>query len=95
MSSDNAICENVKDPKPTVPLLICTWFLKNQSGKNQVRWTGFVVYFELDLISKLIFAGKKSSLSNLIFTTWFFKNQVQINRGSMLAAAKSVSEIET
>ena len=23
----------------------------------------------------------KSSLSNLIFTTWFFKNQVQINRG--------------
>ena len=57
--------------------------------KNQVRQTGFLVYFELDFYclcslqkssSKLIFAGQKSSLSNLIFTTWFFKNQVQINR---------------
>jgi hypothetical protein len=55
--------------------------------KNQIRWTGFLVYFKLDFycicslqksISKLIFAGWKSSLSKLIFTTWFFKNQVQI-----------------
>ena len=32
-------------------------------------------------ISKLNFAGYNSSLSNLIFTNGFFKNQVQINRG--------------
>ena len=56
--------------------------------KNQVRRIGFFVYFELDFYSlcslqksiwKLIFAGQKSSLSNLIFPTWFFKNQLQIN----------------
>ena len=44
--------------------------------KRQVWLTGFLVYFELDFyclcslqksISKLIFAGKKSSSSNLIF----------------------------
>ena len=58
--------------------------------KNQVRQTGFLVYFELDFyclcslqksVSKLIFAGKNSSSLKLIFTTWFFKNQVQINSG--------------
>ena len=46
--------------------------------KNHVQRTGFLVYFELDFyclcslqksMSKLIFAGEKSSLSNLIFTT--------------------------
>ena len=59
--------------------------------KNPVQQTGPLVYFELDLyclcslqksISKLIFAGKKFSSSYLIFPTWFFKIQVQINRGS-------------
>ena len=39
--------------------------------KNPVRQTGILFYFELDFYS----------LSKLIFTTWFFKNQVQINRG--------------
>ena len=35
-------------------------------------------------ISNLDFAGKKLSLSNLIFQTRFFKSQVQINRGKAI-----------
>ena len=72
--------------------------------KNQVRQTGFLLYFELDFcclcslqktILKLIFVGYTGSKNqvrnslNLHFvaldflSTWFFRNQVQINRGSM------------
>ena len=60
----------------TIPLLICTWFLKNQFGiiKFDVQ-----VYFKLDFYC--LFRLQKSSSSKLIFTTWFFKNKVQINRG--------------
>ena len=60
----------------TIPLLICTWFLKNQFGiiKLDVQ-----VYFKLDFYC--LFRLQKSSSSKLIFTTWFFKNKVQINRG--------------
>ena len=63
---------------------------EKSSLKNQIRQTGFLVYFELDFyclcslqksISKLIFESKKYISSNLIFLTWFFKIQVQINRG--------------
>jgi hypothetical protein len=32
------------------------------------------------IILKLVFAGWKSSSSNLIFQTWFFKNQLQMAR---------------
>ena len=58
--------------------------------KNQVRQTGFLVYFKPNFyclcslqksISKLVFVGWKSSSLNLSFPTWFFKIQVQINRG--------------
>ena len=57
--------------------------------KNQVGQTGFLFYFELDFycfcslqnsILSLFFADYNSSLSNLIFPTWFFKIPVQINR---------------
>jgi hypothetical protein len=48
---------------------------------NQVRWTGFLVYFKLDFYC--LCSLQKSSSSKLIFTTWFFKNQVQINRGTV------------
>ena len=70
--------------------------------KNQVRRTGFLVYFELDFyclcslqksISKLIFGGQNSSLSNLIFTTWYFKNQVQINRGFGLCRHRKLEKL--
>ena len=62
---------------------------EKSSWKNQVRQTGFLVYFKLDvysfcslqkLISELIFAVLKSSSINLIFQTWFLKNQVQMDR---------------
>ena len=64
-------------------------FRFNIRDEFQVRQTGFLVYFELDFyclcslqksISKLMFAGLKSSSSNFIFQTLFFKNQVQIDR---------------
>ena len=32
----------------TFPLLICTWYLRNQFGKMKWRRTGFLVSFELD-----------------------------------------------
>ena len=56
--------------------------------KNPIWQTGFLVYFELDFyrlrsleksILKLIFAGQKSNFSNLIFQTWFFKNQAPMD----------------
>ena len=43
-------------------LSICTWF-----KKNQVRRTGFLVYFEMDFCRPFS-------------RTWFFKNQVQMKR---------------
>ena len=62
----------------TLPLLICTWFLKNQVGR-------VFVYFKLDFycLCRLKKLSLKSSSCTLIFHTWFFKNQVQINRGSV------------
>ena len=72
----------------SIPLLICTWFLKNQVGT--------IKFEELDFqhakISKLIFAGNTGSKNpvrnrlklqfiELDFSKLFFKNQVQINRG--------------
>ena len=78
------------EAEPTRPVHLYLIFEKS-SKKNKVGRTGFLVYFELDFyclcslqksISKLIFAGRKSSLWNLIVPTWFFKIQVQINRGS-------------
>ena len=46
--------------------------------KNQVWWTGFFVYFKLDFYC--LCSLQKSISSNLIFPTWIFKIQVQINR---------------
>ena len=54
-------------------LIICTWFLK-----NQVRQTWFLVYFELDFYC--LCSLQKSSSSNLISQTGFYKNQVQMDR---------------
>ena len=68
----------------TYPLLICTWLLK-----NRVRLTGFLFYFEFDCyclyslqkssskLNRLKIQLVKLDYSNLIFQTWFFKN----NRG--------------
>jgi len=61
---------------------VSTWILKNQVGK--------INFDELQKsISKLIFAGYTGSKnqvwnrpSNLIFTTWLFKNQVQMDRAN-------------
>ena len=56
----------------TIPLSFCSWFLK-----NQVRRTGFLVYFKLDFyclcslqksISKLILQAK-----NPVRRTWLFQ----------------------
>ena len=58
----------------SIPLLICTWFLKNQFGKTKLdgHRTGFFVYFELNFyclcslqksILKLIFADYTGSWS--------------------------------
>ena len=55
------------------PLSFCTWFLK-----NKVQRTGFLVYFELDFYC--LGSLQKSSSSNLILQTRFFKNQVQKDR---------------
>ena len=79
----------IKDWAVTTPVDLYLIYEKS-IWKNQVGRTGFLVYSQLDFyclrsmqksILKLIFAGQKSSLLNLIFTTWFFKNQVQINKG--------------
>ena len=61
--------------------------------KNQVRQTGFLVYYELDFyclcslqksISKLIFAGLKSSWSTSIFTAWFFQKSSTDQQGDRI-----------
>ena len=74
-----------------IPLVDLYLISEKSIWKNQVWQTGFLVYFKLDFnclcsslkksISNQIFVGWKSSLLNLSFPTWFFKTQVQINRG--------------
>ena len=77
-------------PSDSIPLLIYTWFLKNQFGKIKFDELDLLVYFELDFycqcslqksILKLIFESQKSSLSNLIFTTWFFQKSSKDQQG--------------
>ena len=78
-------------PFLTIPLGDLYLISEKSIWKNQFRWTGFLVYFELDFyclcrqqksVSKLIFAGKNSSSSKLNFHTWFFKNQVQMDKAN-------------
>ena len=50
------------------PLLICTWFFQKSSLKNQVRKTGFLVYFELDFLGYTGSTNQnQNSWLNLIF----------------------------
>ena len=86
-------CIKVSDdlPKLTRDTPVDLYLISEKSiWKNQVRQTGFLVYFKPNFyclcslqksISKLVFVGWKSSSLNLSFPTWFFKIQVQINRG--------------
>ena len=60
---------------------ISNWiFTPSAACKNQF-WNWFLQATQAIKIKFKI--DKKSSLSNLIFQTWFFRNQVQINRGSI------------
>ena len=74
----------------TNPLLICTWFLKNQVEKFKFDELDFLVcknhfrnwFLQAKQAVKFQFKiNQKSSLLNLIFPNWSFRNQVQINRG--------------
>ena len=71
------------------PLLMCTWFLKNRVWKIKLDELDFLS------ISNLTFTAcvackirvqnrQKIKFIQLDFLTWFFKNQVQINRGLVL-----------
>ena len=74
----------------SLALSICTWFLKNQvwksSLKNQVQQTGFSTrknqlrnwFLQATQAEKNQFKiDQKSSLLNLIFPNWFFRNKDQ------------------
>ena len=71
----------------TVHIFDLLLIFKKWSLKNQVGWTWFFVYFELEFWKatqavKIKFEiDKTSSSSNVIFQIRFFQNQVQINRG--------------
>ena len=68
--------------EPAIPPVDLYLISEKSIWKNQDQQTGFLVYFKLNFyclcslqksISKLIFAGWKSSSSNLIFLSWLFK----------------------
>ena len=44
---ENVISHPLDISPKTYALPICTWFFFKSSWKNHVRWTGFLVYFEL------------------------------------------------
>ena len=64
--------------RPDLPLADMYLISEKPIWKNQVRRTGFLVYFELDFYC---LCSLQKSISKLSFPTWFFKIQVQINRG--------------
>ena len=75
--------------KPPVDLYLS---FEKSSWKNQVRWTGFLAFknqfrnwfFQTTQAVKIKFKiDEKSSLSNWIFPNWFFRHQVEINRGKV------------
>ena len=72
-------------------LLICTWFLKNRVKKIKLDELDFFVYIFRSWILQATQAvnikfklGKKSSSSNLIFQTRFFRQLGELeNKGSL------------
>ena len=76
-----------------LPLLISTWFLKNQFGKNKFNKLDFYAFSNLIFTASVAFKNQFWNwflkAKNPVRRNWFFKNQVQINRGLRMFKGKS------